>query len=127
MTSVADSIRAEIRQLERTTPAILARIEAAIRTEPKNADLWVLRGDAIQQSDELTNPLTEVERSYRKAIEIDPSSADAHESLGHFWFAVMNDATKAKPFFERAVALGGGASAKDALGEVLAALRNIKR
>jgi tetratricopeptide (TPR) repeat protein len=120
MTSVVESIRADIRRLERATLEIFARIENAIREEPNNPELWVLRGDAIQLSDELTNPLSEVERSYRKATEIDPTFAEAYESLGYFWFAVMDDAVKAKPFFEQAIRLGAGVSAQNGLAEAVA-------
>ena len=82
----------------------------------------MLRGDAIQLSDDLTNPLTEVERSYRKATEINPNFAEAYEELGYFWFAVMDDASKAKSFFEPAVRLGGGESARTGLSKATAEL-----
>lgn len=124
MKNLIDSIRAEMHRSGGATPEVFAQIEKAIRDEPRNAELWLLRGDAIQQSDELTNPLTEVERSYRKAIEIDPKLAPAHEALGHFWFAVMDDPAKAKPYFEQAIRLGAGESVRTALQEALAELKH---
>jgi hypothetical protein len=119
----AERIRTEIRKRERATAEILVAIDTAIAQSPNNSELWLLRGDAIQLSDDVNIPFTEVDRSYKRAAEIDGSCAEAYESLGYFWFAVMDDAASAIPFFERAVALGAGPSAQDGLRQAKTELR----
>jgi tetratricopeptide (TPR) repeat protein len=123
MQSIEESIRADIRCKGCATPEILRRIESALEDCP-SAELWILRGDAIQLSDASTYTLEDVERSYERAIEFEPSLPDPYESLGYFHYAVMDDAEKAKSFFERAISLGGGESAKAGLREALSELRD---
>jgi Flp pilus assembly protein TadD len=109
-----ESIRSEIRRCKRATPVILRQIEAALE-ESSSAELWILRGDAIQLSDGDTYTLADVEQSYMRAVELEPSRPESYESLGYFHLSVMDDAAEAKTFFERAIALGGGQSARHGL------------
>lgn len=120
-----ESIRSEIDRCGKATPEVLRRIEAALEESP-SADLWILLGDAIQLSEGDTHTLAAAERSYERAMELEPSSPEPHESLGHFHYSVMDDPAKAKTFFERAIALGGGESSRDGLQKVVAELRRRK-
>jgi Flp pilus assembly protein TadD len=121
MNTKEESIRSELRRCGKSTSEILRRIEAALEESP-SADLWILLGDAIQLS-EGTHTLADAEQCYERAMELEPSSPEPHESLGYFHYAVMDDVAKAKTFFERAISLGGGESARDGLQEVVAELR----
>jgi hypothetical protein len=123
MPSIEESIRAEIQRAGRASPEILRRIDAALEQNP-TAALWILRGDAIQLSDQNTYSVADAEQSYRHAIDLDPASYEAYESLGYFHFAVMDDAATAKIFFERSIALGGGESANEGLRDALAELHH---
>lgn len=92
--------------------------------EAHSAELLILLGDLIQI---LEVPgryrLSDAESAYLRALEIDPSDAEAHESLGYFYDAVMDDPQRAKPFFERAIALGSS-EAKEGLADVLRQLED---
>lgn len=102
----------------------MRQIEAALEESP-SAELWILRGDAIQLSEGNTYTLAEAEQSYMRAVELEPSLPEPYESLGYFYLAVMNDAANANTFFERAIALGGGESALQGLEEAVSELREL--
>ena len=101
----------------------MRQIEAAVEESP-SAELWILRGDAIQLSEGDTYTLAEAEQSYMRAAELEPSLPQPYESL-YFHFAVKGDAAKAKTFFERAIGLGGGESARHGLEEAVLELRDL--
>jgi len=124
MPSKEESIRYEIRRRKAATPEILRQIEAALEESP-SAELWILRGDAIQLSDGDTYTLADAEQSYLRAAELEPSLPQPYEALGYFHFAVKGDAAKAKTFFERAIALGGDESARHGLEEAVLELRDL--
>ena len=110
-------IKGEISRAEHASPSVLAEIEDELAMRP-SAELWILRGDALQLSDDDDDDvIEEVESSYRQALELDPNSADAYESLGHFLFSVHDDAGASIEFFRRAITLGAGASAREGLKE----------
>jgi tetratricopeptide (TPR) repeat protein len=110
-------IKSEISRAEHASPSVLAEIEDELAIRP-SAELWILRGDALQLSDDDDEDvIEEVEASYRQALELDPSSADAYESLGHFLFSVHDDAGASIDCFRRALALGAGLSAREGLKE----------
>ena len=115
MSETTKSIRAEIRRCEGVTPVVLRRIEDALAAEPNSPELWVLRGDALQLAEGGTTSLEDARRSYLRAAQIDPSYADAYDSLGHFYFAVIDDAKTAIEYFEAAIARGAGPSAHEGL------------
>lgn len=117
-----ETIQSAIRRRENVTPEILRQIDAALEADP-SAELWIMRGDAIQLRDGDSYDLAEVQQSYQRAIELEPSLPEPYESLGYFYFAVMDDAAKAKTFFEQAIALGGGESALSGLQEALVEIR----
>jgi hypothetical protein len=103
-------LESELDQADHVSSERIAEIEAELQKRP-SADLWILRGDAIQLTDGNEYDLDEAERSYRKAIEIDPESPDAYESLGQFTFAVRAEARRSLWFFRKAIDLGAGESA----------------
>ncbi|WP_018277357.1 tetratricopeptide repeat protein [Teredinibacter turnerae] len=75
----------------------------ALEDYPNSEKLWVMRGDLLQ----LVNfddglELGESEKCYRKAIEINPQSAEAYEELAHFLDAVMAKPRKAKQYYVKA-------------------------
>jgi Flp pilus assembly protein TadD len=125
MSTLEESIRTEIQRAGRATAEILHRIDEALEQNP-TAALWILRGDAIQLSDQNTCSLAEAEQSYLHGIDLDPASHEAYESLGYFHYAVMDDPATAKTFFERSIALGGGESANAGLRQAVAELRHRK-
>jgi tetratricopeptide (TPR) repeat protein len=108
-------IKSQISRAEHASADVLEEIEEALQREP-SAALWILHGDALQLCDD-EERLEEAEESYEQALELDPKSAEAYESLGHFIFAIHDDARASLPFFEKAIELGAGASAREGLRE----------
>jgi len=104
----------EIAKAKRVSAETLAQIERELERFP-SADLWILRGDAIQLSEARNYDLEDAELSYRKALDIEPGSADAYESLAHFILAVKANARDSLPLFRRAIELGAGLSAHEGL------------
>ena len=90
-------IRNKIPTTEDVSSTLLAEIEDELQRQP-SAELWILRGDAIQLSDGNFRNLQDAEASYHEALAVDPESADAYESLGHFTYAIKDDARGALPF-----------------------------
>ena len=116
-------IKTEISRAERASDDVLSQIDDELERAP-SAELWILRGDALQLTDdEDDEQLEEVESSYRAALELDPNSADAYESLGHFILAVGDDAGESIDYFRKAIELGAGQSARDGLREAEDELR----
>ena len=109
------------------TAAQLQKLEEGLRHFPKSARLWILRGDLIQLGGEDPRySLDDALASYRMALEVDPTSADAHESVGHFLDAVANEPAEAEPYFRKAIELGGGKTASDGLAQVLEQLEHTR-
>jgi Tfp pilus assembly protein PilF len=102
------------------TPAVLRLVEEGLQLFPKSAALWVLRGDLIQLGpDDPTYSLNDALSSYQAALKYEPDNAEALESIGCFLDAVNNSPAEAAPYLRKAVALGGGPSAQEALAQVL--------
>ena len=95
----------------------LQEIDRALAVHPESVDLWVLRGDFIQLCDDGLDapPLEEALRSYKTAADLAPTRPEPQLEIGHYMDSVADDPAGAIPFFERAVALGGGQEAQDAL------------
>jgi len=74
-------------------------VEESVAVEQTNPYLWNLRGDIIQLLDIPDGPpLSEVERSYLKALEIDPEGLESIESLAHYYDAVSADVEQSKKY-----------------------------
>ena len=64
----------------------LRALDAALAIEPQNGYLWNRRGNVIQLLDRSDGPpLSEVERSHLKALEINAKDLDAIEELAHYY------------------------------------------
>jgi tetratricopeptide (TPR) repeat protein len=121
-TEFHEEIRRKIADAGGTSPALLKEIDRELTQRP-SASLWVLRGDALQLSDGGATALDEAERSYREALDLDPNFGEAYEALGHFVFAVRDDAAASSAYFRRALELGAGQSALEGLDESEAEVR----
>ena len=84
-------------------------VDEALRQHPDSVRLWLLRGDLIQTNDEVDDgrELDDARRSYERALEIDPACHEAHQSLGHYFDAVMPNPTLSRRHFRRAAELQG--------------------
>lgn len=89
-----ERVRESIREQDGASDDILRQIDEELERRP-SAQLWILRGDAIQLSEGEGYELEDAEESYHRAIELDPGSPDAYESLAFFVFAVKDDAQSA--------------------------------
>jgi Tfp pilus assembly protein PilF len=77
-----------------------------IPEEERSSEMWVLYGQLIQLAGDSGNiPLSEVERSYEKAMLLSPQNPVPMIEMGWYLFAVKDDAKLAKPYFEKALAL----------------------
>lgn len=114
----------KIRQLwpvEETKAAETLRlVEEAIVAFPRSPKLFCMKGDLVQLSDGKDYTLSDAVGCYERAASIDPSCAEAFESLGFFHDVVTNSLKKAESAFRTAIALGGGPDAYAGLARVLA-------
>lgn len=77
-----------------------------IPEEERSSEMWVLYGQFIQLAGDSGNiPLSEVERSYEKAMLLSPQNPVPMIEMGWYLFAVKDDVKLAKPYFEKALAL----------------------
>lgn len=101
----------------------LAVAEQAVTAFPDCAKLWCLRGDLIQLGTlEANYELEDILRSYEQALAVDPECAEAYESIGYFYDALMDDPQSAEPAFRKAISLRAGADSYCGLARVLAEL-----
>jgi len=106
-----------------TSAATFALVEQALSEHPRSAALWCLRGVLIQLgAGEEPYDLPAVLASYQRAIEIDPTFAEAHEGIGYYHDDLFDDPRSAEPSFRAAVDCGGGEYAFVGLARVLAQL-----
>jgi hypothetical protein len=82
---------------------LISLADEAVRSFPRSARLWLLRGDIIQLGPEsCPHPLGESLVSYHRAVELDPKFADAWDEIGHYHDAVLGDEKAAQTFFQKA-------------------------
>jgi tetratricopeptide (TPR) repeat protein len=87
----------------KATPETIALADEATRAFPRSAKLWCMRGNLIRFVPEnCPHSLKEALVSYKKAVEIDPSFADAWEAAGDFYREVLHDEPGARPCFREA-------------------------
>src|SRR5262249_34926917 len=97
---IGETVRAQFAGGEAAGRDALRMVEEGLQAFPKSARLWILRGDLIQLSDDdVSYSLDDVLPSYNKALECDPGSGEAYESIGYFLDAVMDEPEKAEPYF----------------------------
>ena len=87
----------------KATPETVVLADEATHAFPRSPKLWCMRGYLIQGGPE-NGPLSlnEALASYKKAIEVDPSFADAWEAAGDFYKEVLHDEPAAQPYFREA-------------------------
>lgn len=121
---VGSTVQAE----DRVGNEIIALIDEAVSLYPQSSALWCLRGHLIQVGeDDMEYELSEALSSYTKAIEVDPSCAEAYEAIGYYYDVVDYDPEKAMVAFERAVELGAGVDSYVGLARVMAELKQDKK
>ena len=77
----------------------LREVELDLKQKSDCPYLWLLRGNLIQLSDSASpKPLEEAEKSYLKALKLDPDYIQAMENLAHFYDIVMPDKKRAHEF-----------------------------
>lgn len=118
---------AEIRALmtRRKHADALVAVDALLAQWPDQPAILVLRGELIQLQDENGPPLDAAAAALKRAATLDDRNADTWLELGHFQFAVEDDAKAAEKSFSQAIAAGsesliaaliGRAAALDELG-----------
>jgi hypothetical protein len=107
---------------EKDTEAVepMRLVEEAIVAFPRSPKLLCMKGDLIQLSDGNAYSLADAAACYERAASIDPTCAEAFESLGYFYDVVSEDLERAESAFRAAIALGGGPDAYAGLARVLA-------
>jgi tetratricopeptide (TPR) repeat protein len=119
---IAD-IRRRVARSGGATDEDVDAVDDILEAEGASAELLVLRGQLIQLiADDHPEELEEALACFQEALEIDPTSAEAHEEIGHFLDDVADDPAEAVPFFRKAIELGAGASAEEGLRDVLGQL-----
>src|SRR5947199_811122 len=98
----------------------LRLVEEGIIAFPRSPKLLCMKGDLIQLSDGNDYNLSDASACYERAASIDPSCAEAFESLGYFHDVVSGELERAESAFRTAIALGGGPDAYAGLARVLA-------
>lgn len=103
--------------------AVMSVVEESIAEHPLSPKLWCLRGDLIQLAEKDAGyELNDALISYRRALEIDPSNAEAYESIGYYEDAITNNLAYAESSFRKAIELGAGRESHFGLARVLAEL-----
>lgn len=113
-----EEISAEVRRRGFAVTADVREVEQ-LAIETNSALAHAMVGDLIQLLDDTAEyQLSDAESAYMRAIEIDPTYAEGYTALGFFYDAVLDDPERAKPFFEKAIALGDS-EATEGLNSVL--------
>jgi tetratricopeptide (TPR) repeat protein len=87
----------------KVAPETIALADEATRAFPRSAKLWCMRGNLIQLSSEnCPHNLDDALASYKRAIEIDSSFAEAWEEVGYFYHNVLDDEPAAQPYLHQA-------------------------
>ena len=81
----------------------IQEVDSYINKNVCTEKIWNFRGDIIQMGEGTDVYLLEdAEKSYQKAIEINPNHYEAYESLGYFHDCVMDNEKEAKKWFRLA-------------------------
>jgi tetratricopeptide (TPR) repeat protein len=93
--------------------------ERAVAEHPEWAELHCAFGDLMQLADDDRYTLGDSLSAYMKAIELDPTCAEAFESVGYYRDVYENAFNLAEEAFRRAIELGAGADSYAGLARVL--------
>jgi len=103
-------------------PELFPLLVEALSEHPRSSELWCLRGDVIYFSMGAPFEHQDILASYERAAELDPSCAEAYESIGRYHDVFSEDLPKAEEAFRKALTLGAGWVAVYGLARVLAQL-----
>lgn len=118
-------LRRRVSRLGTARPEDIDVLDDILEAEGPSAEMLILRGQLIQLvADGREDELDEALACYQEAIELDPSSADAHEEIGHFLDDLADDPAEAVPYFRKALELGAGPSAQEGLESALSQLES---
>ena len=92
-----DKAVADLRKLEGQRPLTIPELVA------KSRALQLAEGE--DSENEAEDGLKAAERALVTALALDEDSVEALVDLGYFYYAVENDASRAKPLFERALSI----------------------
>ena len=118
-----ESIRARVRRNGTAEPRDIEAVEERLAKDPTSAALWILRGDLILLCEGDIWAHEDALDSYRTALRHDPHNAEAHEELGHYFYAVEDRPDQAEPYLSKAIALGAGSTAHEILACVMKEIR----
>lgn len=118
-----ETIRVRVRRNGVAEPRDIEAVEQRLEHHPTSAALWILRGDLILLCEGEAWALEEALDSYRTALRHEPLSAEAHEEIGHYLYAVEDRPDQAEGYLSRAIELGAGASAHETLAIVMGEIR----
>jgi len=118
-----ESIRARVRRNGAAEPRDIEAVELRLKFDSTSAPLWILRGDLILLCEGDAWAVEDALDSYRTALRHDPANAEAHEELGHYFYAVEDRPDQAEPYLSKAISLGAGATAHEVLACVMKELR----
>jgi tetratricopeptide (TPR) repeat protein len=100
---------------------LLALLEESVLSCPQSPKLWCLRGDLIQLCDiEVKYQHIDILHSYEQAIAIDPSFAEAYESIGYYYDVIDENFPKSEAAFCKAIESGMRLHSYVGLARVLA-------
>ncbi|RYG57182.1 hypothetical protein EON80_28565 [bacterium] len=100
---------------------LLAMAEEAVAAYPQSSKLWCMRGDLIQLGEtESRYQLSDSLESCRRAIAVDPTFAEAYESVGYYFDVIEEDFPLSEDAFRQAVKLGAGKDSFIGLARVVA-------
>ena len=117
------TIKHRVARAGEATPGDVDEIDDILEAEGPSVEALILRGQLIQLvGEDDPESLEEAFACYREAVELDPSSAEAHEEMGHFLDDVADEPEEAETFFRKAIALGAGETAREGLRDVLVQL-----
>jgi tetratricopeptide (TPR) repeat protein len=84
----------------------LSLADEAVRLYPNSTKLWIMRGNLIELGTGRTaHTLEDALACYEQAVKLDPTCVEAYEEIGYFLDNIMDEPTRAEPYFRKAEAL----------------------
>jgi len=99
-------IQQRLRRRGSATLSDIRLVESLLRSHPRHARLWILRGALITLSrSDNRYSLLDALSSYKRAIQCQPDYADGYAEAGYHHFYVRDDPYHALPYFKKALKL----------------------
>jgi hypothetical protein len=104
-------------------PELLHLAEEAVSKCRASPELWVMRGNLIQLSEQ-DSPykLRDALLSYERALLVDSRCAEALQEIGYYFDVIDEDLPRVEAAFRRAIDCGGGEQSHVGMARVLAEL-----